>query len=499
MKIKTIFKKIILLFASSIILFSCKGKNDQILDYLDMKYIIKNIENDLIFYFAKKKFGKFQEIKEIIENNDKEKIKTFLKNYSFYKNSIDNIKKFYEKIDKKIYEKIYEEIKNENFQDNYLFSEKRFIQKLKNSGFDIPKTTYIKKIVPDIKPENSKDFINDLFFKENFTDKNYYGYSDYINKKIIPEIYCNYLIIDYIKEKEKNIFSTTIQAYKINSILIPKNPHKDENNNDENINNLINFFAEEYLNNNIKLNEINNLITGLEISDQISTLLKEKAFDSKLDHFATNKDGSVSSGIKEVTVFIETLIGKLLENDDYLKEDSYKKGISFLKNKVLEERKIRLKNFVKSGWYVKGDDLSFGKEISEILKNEFSNKNFELIKNKKSEENIKCVNKKCFFKKDNIVNDKNIIFYDDNNFYIIEIEDMISNINEQKTAEKDILKIEEISEVILKSNYDKYKKKTLEYLIKDQKNSLNFKKKEICAFFKSQYPDLFFGKKIKCL
>lgn len=486
MKITLIFKKIFLFFSLSFFLFSCScNKINQNLDFFEIKYITENIENDLLFYFAEKKFGNFQEIEKIV--NKKNDNLHFLKKYTFYRNNFDNVKSFYKKTKNKIYEKIYEEIKDEYFQDEYLFNEEKFVEKLKGNGFNIIKKnkTYKKKIIPIFKGNQTwGNFINEIL--EDF----YSRYVDYIIKKIIPEIYCNYLIIEHIKENEKSNFGTIIQAYKIKSVLIPKEKNTNYSNN-KNKNDLLNLFMKYYLNNEIELNQINNLITGLlYYDDNLSKEVLDKCKTINYN-FATKEDGNLNSMENEIEACEETLIGKL--NEDYLKKDSFEKNIRIKKNKILEERKIRLKNFVKSGWYIK-NDLSFGEKINKFLENEFYDKNFDAIKNKKSGENIKCLNKKCFFKKENIVGDENVIFYDEDNFYVIEIENVISDIN-KITGEE----VEQISEIFLKKddNYNKYKKKILENLIKNQDGFLNFKKKEVCVFFEKQYSDSF-NKKIKC-
>lgn len=463
------FIAVITTIFSGFFLISCNAKNPY-LDFLQEDYIKQNFEDDIISDLSKNN----ENIKKEFGN---------LENFNFDEKCIKNQKK--EKICEYIYADLYENFTNKHFQHNYLFNEKKFIaekllaKNLVNSTIDI--NNLEEKIIPVVKNNNFENLFQNIGI-------NYEYYQFYFNKETIPKIYNDLLIIEYLKNNKKYVFDTELQSYKINLISIPK---KNNENSNSRLLSLLEQFSIKYKNNekNFDIYELNDLMAGLNSKTAKKYHLKHL---NKNYTLITNQHGQEEKEKIKIPVYELTLISELY---DTIENQKYKKqNIPLKEYQILEERKIRLKNFIKSDWYTK-ENLDFNEDINNILKkNLFNHQINNLLKNKNtfnttvSDNNIKCFpkSKKCFYVHEANKNDDNIVFMLKDNFYIVEIEDYFSS-DSKNTEMYKILK------KTINKNYEKYKKEALEYFLKNKEINFNIKgSKKICEYFQQQYKNLTF-------
>lgn len=462
---KKIIKSIVVIFnviCSSLFLISCSNENK----YLEENYIKKNFEDNIIFNLSK-------ESKNI----------KIIKDINHFNFNEECIKKDNNKICEYIYTELYENFNNEHFKNENLFDEKKFLaEELLNKGFIDNNNINVntKPMIPIVKKNNFTDL-----FKKIKPKINYEYYKNYLNKKIIPQIYRKLLIIEYLKSDKKYMFDTELQSYKINLISIPKKNNDD----DYELLNLLEKFSIKYKNNtNFDMYTLNDLMSGLN-----SKIAQEYDLEELNDYYTliTNEVGQNNTNKnnqEEIFIYKGTLIEKL---HNAIKNKEYKnQNIKLDKYQILEERKIRLTNFIKSDWYTK-DNLDFDDDINDILKkNLFNYQVNSILKNKNSNNtnnaNIKCFSKtqKCFYVHEAKKNDDNIVFTLKNNFYIIEIEDYFTSDHQNNEIYKVLKKT-------IDKNYLQYRKEAMEYYLKNKEIHIDVSK-TMCKYFQQQYKNLTF-------
>ncbi len=155
--------------------------------------------------------------------------------------SLNKVKAKYESILSDIYEKIYEEIKGGTYSDSItkIFNEKFYVDYLKKELYNVGSETSYKEdagiFMPKLKSESWKDHL------KNYVTLDKGRYNDYVNRKILPELYKTYLIQTYVKDQR---FSSLGRSYarKVNMVAVPYTDHYAYN-----IKDMLRYYAKNYI------------------------------------------------------------------------------------------------------------------------------------------------------------------------------------------------------------------------------------------------------------
>ena len=227
----------------------------------------EKVVSALLEKIAEKEFGTYAELKECFPSKDnngnyvmnKEKALAHIEKYSHnFKKEDDatlkegvsaetielaRIQNFFEDLNERIDKIIYDEVSSESYRDTINkteFLEEKYARKLRQDNYDILGFDDSGKATVDFK----EVFVDSEFKEENvrnYLTKFEETYDDYVTKKIIPDVYKDKLVEEYIID---NNYSALGRAYggKINFVKISYSS-EDPNTTYR----LANLFAEKYL------------------------------------------------------------------------------------------------------------------------------------------------------------------------------------------------------------------------------------------------------------
>lgn len=568
-----------------------------------------NVLNKILFEIAQKYVGTPEELKNFSDDqyivDHKEDFKNFVNThdiykpidkYKIYKDTDGSIKKAEcteEDLDmisfnmiankatelkENIYEKLFEEIKGGSYSTDNLFSEERYVMNLRKNLYNVPSLQEIKSkgvtLYKDVEliakgrdidrfgyGESWEDYVNTkILHVTNLPD---FGpsydsvspiYGDYINRKIIPDIYRTYLIQTYVREQRYSNLGRTY-ARKVNMITVANGgvSYKDY------VKAMFNAFAKKYI-----TNRDESIGAGYDFSliekamrGIVGTNAESDPQDYKSAYELLSVDGGNFPRVKVgndpliwqtqsgtlTHVFKGTKLGDLFEKVEKVydivpvpstaehptnfelrlkknadmsvyNEITNTGAYSFEHGLSLKERDIRLTNYTKEGWYLKNGGLTdlnakyrdnlFNIATSNIIDRNDPYKEGDYVKYY----NFNDYDRKAFLTtsiQKEAPEEQLIVLDDGTNYMIIEVEDAVStsklSTSDSNTNSYRYLKA---SDGIESCNY---LNDIISHVVKASatgdtyKNNANqyylmisnilIHDQAIYDYFKSQYPDLF--------
>lgn len=382
------------------------GKNDRVLE-------------ELLYRIGVDQFGSYATLKDLYEKAGTEEGKTAIESfcqahkktfvlendsklaekdgYTVEKVRFERFTNFYEDLNERIQEVFYNEISSKSYNDeDNRYHEKRLavahyneMYKIKDLDFEDlsdESTWYVKYLTPDFKKEDVTQFIH--------LDR----YSDYIERKIIPQIYKDKMVEEYLFE---NNYSTLGRAYgrKVRTIKISH-----ESKNIGTADKLFKDFADAYIldttSTDVNFEYLANAWKGFKGLDangkiipmdaeSIALLAKRGTGTGDLHEKVTITDADTIALIGISEYYKETQLADILddyakairaEGNRFAKEEDKTALNSFtnsgaqskekgLRNKLVD---LALKDYTTEDWYVKNSGIS---ELPSTLSNRLFNIN----------------------------------------------------------------------------------------------------------------------------
>ncbi|MCQ2794369.1 MAG: hypothetical protein MJ207_03355 [Bacilli bacterium] len=480
-----------------------------------------------------------------------------------------------------IFEKLFNEINGGSYSVDNQFYEEKFLRSLRKQMYEVDKIADLTAAFPDIAEEKellprisssaddeygrdelqswtayvnrtsdgTSGFLrvfaelndNKLTYYENLSENSHKMYKDYVNRKVLPEIYRETLTQIYVNDQNYPSLGRTY-ARKIHMISVAEGSYGAK------VRNLFRAYMEN-MNQTTEtyytFNDINDAMRGI-ITDPTKTyadeLLAAGGFEkitvddtsatptTKID-LKWTPQGSTASTL----VYKGTLLGDLVEkyqkvykityngsefvstfsptrDEDTYKELTGNNAYPVTHGLELKEREIRLTSYIKDGWYLKN-------EGAEDLGDEFKKRLFDISTSKTidSEDGYKdgdyvrkLANGKYYLTDENYsepVQSTILEEADNSKIHIVEVEEapntskLSKDINNSgsylykkahaddatwSTSYKDNI----VNDIVTKvASGDTYKKNAEEYFL--MVSNIIFYDEDVYEYFKSQYPDLF--------
>lgn len=263
-------------------------------------------------------------------------------------------------VEDRINEKMFDLISSGSYETENKFSEERFAKYIRSQLYTVNATGgYFENVV--FTPSVTKDTIDGQAIHLNY-------YVDYIDGVIVPQIYREKLVEEYLLQEE---YSTLGRSYarKVNYIAIKTN-----SNHPEAAKYLIDTFIE------------NNILSNTATADDANLEILANAWRGVTGDFISNEANLLEeAGVKSLVAgseFDNTLYGDILTdyakiNDDRLLTDAVAEATftgngAYLPEVGLEIKTntLRKQDYTTDGWYVKNGGLS---ELPDAIRNRLFN------------------------------------------------------------------------------------------------------------------------------
>ena len=459
-------------------------------------------------------------------------------------------------IEKRIAQKMYSQISGGSYSEENVFEEAKFVRSLassiENNVIANPTNTFKGVLTAQVE---DYDVFKELTVKEHdfiLHRENYQSNyaldaqeavdqdATYIEDKIIPDIYRQLLVEQYILDKSYDTLGRT-SARNISVLAIAKN-----SNYAKGANNLMNAYLNDYI--------FDTAATPKTIDLKSFKMVSNAwigAFMSDANYAASEEFALMNKAVPEYLVsgskpyFKGTAYGDMMEEIEKINENpklsenesSYTGSNSYTVEvgKEIKTRELELKDYTYTGWYIKSVGVSnlpdsiknqlFDINVANALNPEFDENNQQknnfcveyvyengawttnVDKLEKAGESTSSyinvvgkVNGKYFLRnttriKGNPV-ENDILFESDGTYYIVLVEDAIRSKNLDKkdisslnAAQLDTLEtyINEIVQIV--SNNDTYKNLSKKHWLKEM--NIKYHDSAVYDYFKSNFPELF--------
>lgn len=453
-------------------------------------------------------------------------------------------------IEERIAEAMYSTISSGSYSYRNKFSERSFLislrKNLKNVAHHSSVTSHDEALLDvSIEPKDVFNyFLHREFYQSNYsleaTEVKSDTSFDYVEKEIIPNIYRDLLVEQYILDESYSVLGRS-SARKVNIIAISSNT-KDEYK--QKANHLMKKFVKDYLlakpsTSNARA-VYNNTGDTIKVAfDRVSDVWKgtkakfdswgnESAIDKMSKDLISTFDAEVVLG--ETTFYKGTVYGDLMEEYNSIKNDpnltdsgvessftgsgSYPISVG----KQMKEDEISLKNYITTDWHIKDGGLSslpttiknrlFNSSVSVALDREDNHDRYTgdtYNSNNDYNDYVAKINGHYFLKnikKEGTVDPTtpyadDILFTDNGTYYVVEILEAVSASKLSKTGDHSYAKVydnEKMEEVInsvvsLIGEGETYKNLSKKHWLK--KMNLQYHDQKIYDYFKSNFPELF--------
>ena len=459
-------------------------------------------------------------------------------------------------IEKRIAQKMYSQISGGSYSEENVFEEAKFVRSLassiENNVIANPTNTFKGVLTAqvedyDVFKEKTVKENDYILHRENYQSNYALDAQEavdqdatYIEDKIIPDIYRQLLVEQYILDKSYDTLGRT-SARNISVLAIAKN-----SNYAKGANNLMNTYLNEYV--------FDTAATPKTIDLKSFKMVSNAwigAFMSDANYAASEEFALMNKAVPEYLVsgskpyFKGTAYGDMMEEIEKISENpklsenesSYTGSNSYTVEvgKEIKTRELELKDYTYTGWYIKSVGVSnlpdsiknqlFDINVANALNPEFDENNQQknnfcveyvyengawttnVDKLEKAGESTSSyinvvgkVNGKYFLRnttriKGNPV-ENDILFESDGTYYIVLVEDAIRSKNLDKkdisslnAAQLDTLEtyINEIVQIV--SNNDTYKNLSKKHWLKEM--NIEYHDSAVYDYFKSNFPELF--------
>lgn len=574
-------KLLLTLLASAMLVTSCNNteikaeptwKEDKIVTNIDVKdntmkeiydaiYNLSSssekILNDVLTAIAETVFGTYKEIKEVSELIYEGKaldpvVQDFIKAHEVYqytdkvKVSLDTngnpvkgeytedelkeisagkVFNVYGTIENAISKKFFDEAKSGTYSERNYFQEEKFVNNLKSQLYKIdalPAGREYKEtlILPGV--INEDNAYTKLVHAD---DSDVNIYSDYINRKLVPEIMRNLLVQNYLNEERYSILGRAY-ARKITMLDLEVS-----NDNKTLAASLLNTFADKYITNNSTSNAPDFELAAaawrgvdLDVNTEAEQLLKDAGFKVLKDK--AGNEVMANGSTAPYKVYEGTKLGDVYK--DYIKitQSRYDENITIYQDFTnnyqypievglkIKEDNVRISDLTTDEWVLKNGGLS---NVSETIRERLFN---IAVSNKVDhpEEEAEATDYVAYFGGEAYLTsnisesgtelDSRIVIYDNNShFYIIQVNEAVSTSKLSKDADNTnsyrYLKADKEGSATsaLATNYiaweicesmaskDTYKTNANQYYI--MQSNVLFYDQKIYDYFKSTFPELF--------
>ena len=463
-------------------------------------------------------------------------------------------------IEKRIAQKMYSEISGGSYSEENVFEEAKFLRSLGGSienkvaevNDTVKANAFIGVLTPEVedydvfvKPSKKLDDTEDVILHREYYQTSAASDEDkeagendatYIEDKIIPDIYRQLLVEQYILDKSYDTLGRT-SARQISVLAIKKNSKYAKGAVD-----LMNTFVKDVIFDENRTDEIN-LDTFKTVSNAwVGAFMSEDDFDQTAEYDLISKaipeyevlKDTDNDGVGDKPIYFKgTAYGDMMEeiekisNNPSLSENegTYTGGNTYSVEvgKEIKTRELQLNDYTSTGWYVKSVGAS---SLPDSLKNQLFDINVANALNgeacveyeKDGNEWTTNVDKeqaaadygKISTKYINVVGkikgqyflrntsriagnpvENDILFESDGTYYVVLVEDAIrsKNLDKRNQTELDVLeeRINEIVQII--GNNDTYKNLSKKHWLEEM--NLKYHDTEVYTYFKTNFPELF--------
>ncbi len=400
-------------------------------------------------------------------------------------------------VEDRINEKMFDMISTGSYETRNKFSEERFAKYIRSMLYPVNATGgYFEDVV--FTPSVTKDNIDGHAIHLDY-------YVDYINGEIIPEIYREKLVEEYLLQEE---YSTLGRSYarKVNYIAISTN-----SNHPEAAKYLIDTFIE------------NNILSATADASDANLEILANAWRGVSSDFVQNEANLLEeAGIRSTVLgseFDNTLYGDIMAdyakiNDDRLLTDAtieatFTGNGAYLPSVGLEIKTdtLRKQDYTKDGWYVKNGGLS---ELPDAIRNRLFNigtaNGVDYVTDEmggsadpKTSDYVRNIHGVNYLIPENAQQGdaRDFLLYDasSSTYYIVQIEEAVNTTKMTTEGSKNYTSlgkdIEEIAGKVAKVLGAKDANKTTAMTFFLEQAGIVFHDQDIVAYFEENYPDIY--------
>ena len=436
------------------------------------------------------------------------------------------VEKKWETIEDRIAERMHQDISSGSYNDRNIFSERDYLvnlasslNKVANPFTTLSTTPYKGLITPDVEAVDvfEAGILHRDFYQTNWelSKVETANGNTYIEDEIIPEIYQELLVEQYLLDETYNTLGRSY-ARKVNVVSIKSNSEYPLA-----ANYLVNEFVDSYISvkgKAVTLDDfkvLSNAWKGVNLNTAEKTLLEnsgafeKKSYESK-EYYLGTEYGDLMEDYSKITK--DPLTTNASIESSFTNNNAYTKEVGL----EIKSNEIELKDHTENGWYIKNGGLSnlpetirtrlFNIGVANALDNDntidrFAGNDYTVPAEESSY--IAKINGKYYLKTAETESsddaEKDILHYDadSSTYYIIQVEEAASTSKLSKTSDNSYTHtrsaevMEEIvSEVVrVVANSGSYKALSTEHWLEAAK--LKYHDQVVFDYFEENYPDLF--------
>lgn len=495
----------------------------------------EKVLNNILVIYSKSVFGDFlSEVKPTMESGDSAKIQALADKYSIYGGSTKKLQNIYANYMNRIMKTFYSYVTNSSYQERSEFIEKKFYDAQIKNNYSIATPTSEQLAAMSVHtqvdgsfhldernsdPDQLKDYFQNIFGIYG-TDAEGKTTDSYIEIAILPEIYRDELVCEYLYEENYRTLGISY-ARKVNYIKLSSNssyPAATKN--------LITSFCKNVVEKNLldsyPLTTLDKMIKGTLGVSELTEILTKVYEEAGWTAFTSTEIGTIADSYSG-TIYKESTFGGYVS--DYLKiyDSTYNNDSDIIKDftnsgaytpetglKIKYQALVAQDNTV-SGWYtstgltdipseVKSRIFNMGvaDEVNTLNKAENKNGNYVYYRNGAADgagSNHYFITPKSV----ETGNEYPYLISDSGNYYLFDIQEAVKSSKLSKTDKTnyyDVLTGEEcygdyIARAIAGtlSSSDTYKKSSNQFFVK--KMALVYHDQYVYDYFAKTFPDLF--------
>ena len=271
-------------------------------------------------------------------------------------------------VEERIAKKMYSTISGGSYSDRNLFYESRFLMSLRSSlknvaaplgtGANVYEGVLLDPTYEDV------DVFDHFLHRDNYT-----GEYDYIEREIVPSLYNEMLVEQYILDEQYNALGRS-HARKVNIVSITTNEEYPLA-----ARYLVNKFVDRYISGD-EAKPTGTAIAehedgdGLDMLKILSNAWKGAHLTTAEENLIIDSEGFTAKAIGGETVYLGTEYGDMMEDYAKISDDPYMTDSSIESDftssnkyskeigKQIKENEIILKDHTENGWYIKTSGLS---------------------------------------------------------------------------------------------------------------------------------------------